>query len=370
MFPGSGLRYRGQSFGNEPVCGCSSRRDVLAGLGAIGGAAALFPAGARAQATRPPAQTVDIHHHIYPPRYRADNIDRIVKDLMIAPASFYLGWSVERAIEKMDQAGVAAAINSMSTPGVWFDDGEAGRTRARECNEFGARLIGDYPGRFGMFAAIPLPDAEGSLREIDYALDVLKLDGIGLLTSYAGRLLGDPLFAPVFEELNRRKAVVFVHPTMSCCGNLSPGISPPILEYPMDTTRTIASLLLAGTFARCSDIRFVFCHGGGVLASVFNRIIAAVQRMKPDERAVNLPKGPEYELQRQYYDLASVAFNPAAIAALRKLFPTSQFLYGSDEPFNSTVAIAGAVQKLDFSDDDLRAIRRGNALRLFPRLQI
>jgi 6-methylsalicylate decarboxylase len=179
------------------------------------------------------------------------------------------------AIEKMDQAGVGTAINSISTPGVWFDDGNAARIRARECNDFGARLMRDYPGRFGMFAAIPLPDTDGSLREIEYALDVLKLDGVGVLTSYTGKLLGDPLFSPVFDELNRRKAVVFVHPTSSCCDNPIPGVDTALIEFPMDTTRTITSLLISGAFARYSNIRFIFSHGGGMLIPVANRIVAA-----------------------------------------------------------------------------------------------
>jgi predicted TIM-barrel fold metal-dependent hydrolase len=220
-----------------------------------------------------------------------------------------------------------------------------------------------------MFAAIPLPDADGSLKEIEYALDVLKLDGIGVLSSYAGKLLGEPAFAPVFEEINRRKAVVFVHPTMSCCGNPIPGTSPPILEFPMDTTRTITSLLFSGGFARYSDIRFIFCHGGGMLVPIVQRLYAAAAQMKPEEKAVRLPNGPEYELTRQYYDLASIGLNPAGVAGLRKLVPNSQILYGSDEPFNSTLQMTNALQKLAFSSDEIAAVQRGNALQLFPRLQ-
>lgn len=363
-----GLRYRGRSLGNISTCACHSRRDFLAGVGAIGAAAILAPAGARAEVAGPALGTVDVHHHIYPPRYLSDNLERIAKD--IGPvASRAQSWSPRGAVEKMDQAGVATAINSMTSPGVWFEDGDAARARARVCNEFGAQMIGDFPGRFGMFAAIPLPDTDGSLKEIEYALDVLKLDGIGLLTSYAGKLLGDPAFTPVFDEINRRKAVVFVHPTMSCCGNPMPDVSPPTIEFPMDSTRTITSLLFSGGFARYSDIRFIFSHGGGMLLPIVQRLYRAAAQMKPEERAIKMPKGPEYELTRQHYELASIGFNPAGVAGLRKLVLNSQLLYGSDEPFLSTVQMASALQKLDFSADELAAVQRGNAVRLFTRLQ-
>jgi predicted TIM-barrel fold metal-dependent hydrolase len=368
MMSRSGLRYRGWRFGHGAACACQSRRAFLAGAGAVGAAALLSPAVAKADVASPAPRTVDVHHHIYPPRYLAENFDQIAKDIGPYVARIR-DWSPRRAIENMDQAGVATAINSMTSPGVWFEDGDAARGRARQCNEFGAQMIHDFPGRFGMFAAIPLPDTDGSIKEIEYALDVLKLDGIGLLTSYAGKLLGDPAFTPVLDEINRRKAVVFVHPTMSCCGNPVPGVSAPVIEFPMDSTRTITSLLFSGGFARYADIRFIFSHGGGMLLPIVQRLYGTAERMKPDERAIKMPKGPEYELTRQHYELASIALNPAAIAGLRKLIPNSQLLYGSDEPFLSTVQITGALQKLDFSADELAAVQRGNAVRLFARLQ-
>lgn len=362
-----GQQYSGVSISGAANCAYHSRRSVLAGLGAAG-AAGLWSAAVRGEAGNSPIRTIDVHHHLFPPRYRTDVYERFVKEVGPGLAPISLKWTPDGALERMDQAGVATAINSISTPGVWFEDGEAGRARARECNDYGAQLMRDFPGRFGMFAAIPLPDTEGSLREIDYAFGTLKLDGVGVLTSYAGKLLGNPAFAPVFEELNRRKAVVFVHPTSSCCSNPIPDVGATIIEFPMDTTRTITSLLIGGAFSRYSDIRFIFAHGGGMLISVVNRIVSAAARMNPAEREIRLPKGPEYELQRQYYDLASVGFNPAAIAGLRKFFPTSQLLYGSDEPFNSSVGIDKSLQKIDFAVDELHALRRGNAVRLFPRL--
>jgi 6-methylsalicylate decarboxylase len=363
-----GLRYRGRSIGNAPTCTCHSRRDFLAGVGAVGAAAILPRAAAGAEVASPAARIVDVHHHIFPPRYVNDHFEQISKSIGTFAAKVQ-DWSPRSAVERMDQAGVATAINSMTSPGVWFEDGDVARARARVCNEFGAQLSRDFPGRFGMFAAIPLPDTDGSLKEIEYALDVLKLDGVGLLTSYAGKLLGDPAFTPVFEEINRRKAVVFVHPTMSCCGNPMPGVSPPTIEFPMDSTRTITNLLFSGGFARYSDTRFIFSHGGGMLLPIVQRLYGAAAQMKPEERAVKMPMGPEYELTRQHYELASIGFNPAGVAGLRKLMPNSQLLYGSDEPFLSTVQMTDAVQKLDFSADELAAVQRGNAVRLFTRLQ-
>jgi predicted TIM-barrel fold metal-dependent hydrolase len=310
---------------------------------------------------------IDTHHHIYPPSYVAKNLQRLLDDATILPASAYQSWTPNLALEQMDKAGIASAVTSITSPGIWFEGDANNRTRARECNEFGAEMMRTHPSRFGMFAAIPVPDIDGSLAEIAYALDVLKLDGIGVLTSYAGKLLGDPAFDPVFDELNRRRAKVFVHPTMSSCGNVFPGVSGPTIEFPTDSARAIASLLLRGTFGRCPNVTFLFSHGGGTLPSIVQRVLGSVRLLAPDDRARFLPHGAEHELNRQYYDTASVALNPAGMAAVMKLFPATQITYGSDAPFGSTTGIAEALLKLDFAPDVLRGIQRDNALRLFPR---
>src|SRR5439155_12471477 len=152
---------------------------------------------------------IDVHHHIAPPKYVEE-----MRALLQPPT---LAWTPARSIEDMDQAGVATAITSITTPGVWIGDHAQGRRVARECNDFAARLVVDYPGRFGMFAALPLPDIEASLREIEYGLDTLKADGISLFTSYRDKWLGDPAFEPAMAELNRRKAVVYTHPEAPVC---------------------------------------------------------------------------------------------------------------------------------------------------------
>jgi 6-methylsalicylate decarboxylase len=356
---------------NNHRCGLHprSRRTVVGMLAAIGAGAAL---GLRRSAAQTTASSedwiVDTHHHIYPPRYATANLRRIMEDSGGAlPASAFTNWSPRLALEQMDKAGVRSAVVSMTSPGIWWNNGEEGRSWARDCNEFGAQMARDFPGRFGMFAAIPLPDIEGSMREISYALDTLKLDGIGLLTSYAGKPLGDPSFAPVFDELNRRKVALFVHPTMSCCGMNIPGVNAPAIDFPIDTTRTLASLAYSGTFARCPDIKFIFSHGGGTMPMIVQRVAAAIRNFTPDERARILPNGLEVELKRHHYDIASVAMNPAGMAAVFKLVPVSRLLYGSDAPFGSTTVIAAALSKFELAAVDITAIRRQNALRLFPR---
>src|SRR6202035_2484800 len=209
------------------------RRNFLAGgLAALGLGAAAVPAAAQAT---PEKTRIDVHHHYVPPAQGA----AMAKHGGQAPK-----WTVQSSLADMEKAGVATAVLSLPPPGVWFGDVEEGRSLARACNEYGAQLRKDNPGRFGLFAAIPLPDTEGSLREIAYALDVLKADGIGLITSYGEKYLGDEAFGPVFEALHRRKAMVYTHPVNpACCFHLADGVWPSSIEFATDTTRTIASLI-------------------------------------------------------------------------------------------------------------------------------
>jgi predicted TIM-barrel fold metal-dependent hydrolase len=310
------------------------------------------------------AYRVDTHHHILPPAYVAEERERILASAgMVGPS--FLDWSPQRALEEMDKNDVATAIVSISTPGVWFGDREQGRRLARLCNEYGAAMARDHRGRFGMFAALPLPDIEGSLREIGYALDVLDLDGFGLMTNYGERYPGDPAFAPVLAELNRRKAAVHVHPTAPVCCPAIADVAPALFEYPTDTTRCIVSLLFSGSLSRFPEIRWIFSHGGGTLPMLTTRIAGSVARPSMKRVSDRIPNGVTHELTRLHFDTASIA-NPIVMAALKQFVPMTQILFGSDFPFWPIAWVGDPLRRLGLAPEELAAIERGNALRLFP----
>ena len=347
------------------TCRCFStlsRRRVLLGAGASAAAAAIgtMPAlsePAVATATLPPPYRIDVHHHIVPPYWIKEKKDAIVGDHAGISNSWFLRWTPQLMIEQMDRNGVAAVATSLTTPAVWFGDVEEARILARECNEYSTRLARDYPGRVAVFAAIPLPDVEGSLKEIEYVFDVLKVDGVGFLTSYEGKYPGNKSWAPVFAELNRRKAVVFFHPASpACCTNVVEGIPPAVEEFQFDSTRAITDLLFSGTFARCPDIKFIFTHGGGALPMLAGRIARRSER-----------KTAMDELRRLYFDTASIT-NAPAIAGLLALVEPSQVVFGSDYPILPFGPSISQLSGLKLSADVLGAIERKNALALFPRL--
>ena len=305
---------------------------------------------------------IDIHHHFAPPAW----VSEVRGRPLLQPAN--TAWTPEKSIEDMDRGGVAAAVVSITNPGLWFGDAPLTRRLARACNDYGAGLVRDHPARFGFFAAMPLPDVDGTLAEIAYALDTLKADGVGLFTSYGDRWLGHPSFRPVMEELHRRRAVVHVHPTAAnCCRNLdyAPGVGPGSLEYGTDTTRAITGIAFSGDAARYPDIRFIWSHAGGTVPFLASRIDGA-SRGAGDR----MPDGFMRTLKTFYYDLAG-ASNAGAVASLLQLVPASQILFGTDFPPGGSAAdYAVALRALKmFESDALRLIERENAVRLLPRLR-
>jgi len=238
---------------------------------------------------------------------------------------------------------------------------------ARLCNEYGADMVREYAGRFALLATLPMIDADASLKEIAYAFDTLKADGVGLQTNYGDKWPGDAAYRPIFEELNRRKALVYFHPLVaSCCGRLSVGTFPAVLEVPHDTTRAVASLLLSGSFARYRDIRWLFSHAGGTVPMLAGRMEFFFGFRKDIGELA--PQGVEAEFRRLNYDTAN-ATHPASMAALLKLVPDTQVVFGTDYPYVPIAPQAQALARLGLSADQLRGIERDNALRLIPRLK-
>jgi 6-methylsalicylate decarboxylase len=359
-----------RSLNHERLVG-PSRREFLKAVAAAGASTMLSSRGLMAQGPSATGSAkpnrIDVHHHILPPPYMLRARDQILA-ISDRDHTALLNWTPARAVEELDTNGIATAMTSLGLPGVWFEGAKAARSLARACNEYAAQMVKDYPGRFGLFAALPLPDQDGSLREIAYALDVLKADGFALVSSYDNAWPGDPTFAPVFEELNHRKAIVFIHPAVpGCCGHLMPGIPASTIEFLFDTTRAITSLLVNGTFSRFPDIRFIFCHAGGTMPMLAARTNAFVQRHQ--EIADRVPKGVSYELKKLYYDVAN-STNPSSMAALMNLVPSSQILFGSDFPYVPAAVTANGLDHFGLSATDLQAVNRENAMRLFPRLSL
>jgi predicted TIM-barrel fold metal-dependent hydrolase len=280
-----------------------------------------------------------------------------------------VAWSQAKAIEEMEKAGVRTAVLSIaSTPGVWFDLGaDKASQLARDCNDYAAQMLRDHPGRFGLFATLSMLDIDKTMKEIEYAFDVLKADGVGLQTNYGDKWLGNAVYKPVFDELNRRKAVVYVHPLVaSCCAQLSVGTFPAVIEVPHDTTRTVTSLLLSGGLARWRDIQWLFSHAGGTIPMMAGRIESFYgERLNLKKEFA--PEGILGELQRLNYDTAN-ATSPPAIAALLKLVPASKVTYGTDYPYFGLGQMK-SLEQLGLDAADLRAIGSENAIKLIPRLK-
>jgi predicted TIM-barrel fold metal-dependent hydrolase len=357
------------------------RRIFLGGLGAITAGLAFRPPSnpgpyvplwAEGLAQRPAPFRIDIHQHFISPAFlstlTARNATTPVPGLVN-----WKGWSPVRALEFMDTNGVATAMLSVTAPGVWFANAGAAaaadaRRFARELNDYAAAsMVNAFKGRFGLFAVLPLPDVDGSLREIEYAFDTLKVPGVGLLTSYGNQWLGDAAFAPIWAELNRRKAIVYTHPTdAACCPNLVPGVPAQMLEYPTDTTRAIVSLVASGTAARFPDIRFVFSHAGGTITSVIGRLAGPTANGDGIARPAP-PDSRLAQLRRFYYDTAGAA-NIVNMGALKTLATASQIVFGSDAPFFDIAPTVAGLQSSGFTPQELRAVERDNTLKLLPNL--
>jgi predicted TIM-barrel fold metal-dependent hydrolase len=306
---------------------------------------------------------IDVHHHFLPPAHVAQE-SRRVKNAHATPQERLANWSPQQALDVMDANGISFAIASISTPGVWFGDAPEAAGIARDWNDYAAAQAHAYPDRFGFFATLPLPAPDYSLREIERAFGDLHADGVSLFTNYNGRYLGDTAFAPVFDELNRRSAIVYIHPTFPAYGETVPGVMPHVVEFAFETARAVISLLVSGALTRYPRICWIFSHAGGSLPILVDRL---ERLLETPGNAVAIPHGVRAALGTLYFDIAGASSN-VALAALRAVVPTSQILYGSDAPFVSPEKGIATLTGATMTPQERSAIEYGNALRLLPRL--
>jgi predicted TIM-barrel fold metal-dependent hydrolase len=352
--------------------GLCSRRAAMAGI--VAGCVGMTGA-ARSQASRNKAKahsgTVDVHHHFYPrflmDAWAAASLEgdwAAYKKLFMG--SPYNQWSPDSAVDLLDQAGIATAVLSLPAGTVGFLKGEAQIGMIRQVNDYATRLRQDRPGRFGLFALLPMPDVAASLAEITRAMDDLGATGIALMTSYGNRWLGHPDFVPVLEELNRRKAVVHVHPKApTCCTNLvqsNPWAESSLLEFPFDSGRTIFDLLQSGALVRFPDIRWIFSHLGGVIPMLAGRLRDVGPGFWRDLETV-APKGIDHEFRRLRYDTAASAYEPSMRAALA-YFPVENLHFGTDHPHYDLMQTVDHFRGLKLSSSQRSAILSGNSRRL------
>jgi predicted TIM-barrel fold metal-dependent hydrolase len=300
---------------------------------------------------------IDIHHHILPPEYISS-----LKSVDITSAGNvpFPKWDLENTLSAMNNLGIATAITSISSPGIYFGDTDFTLKLARKCNEFSADLIRNNSQRFGAFAVLPLPNIKASIDELTYTLDELKLDGVALLSNINGHYLGDPKFNELYAELNRRKCVVNIHPNTPSDDKLPmKDARAAVLEFVFDTTRAVANMLYNGTLKKYPDIRFIVPHAGGTVPYIAWRITMG------NRRAIE-------SLKNLYYDTALSA-TPYALRSLQELAPSSHILFGSDYPFLPKTMISSMIKGLKdyngFDDKIRKAIECENAKNLFLRFR-
>jgi len=309
------------------------------------------------------AHRIDVHQHVVPPFWA-----RALPTHGGDPSGTVIPqWSPDSAIDFMDSQQIATGILSLTAPSVVGWDKSERRRMARRVNEYAADLVAGRPDRFGNFATLPLPDAEGALWELEHALDTLQADGVILLANYAGRYLGDAAFEPIWSELDRRQAVVFVHPGQPPLPTAA-GVAGPLVDYPFDTTRTAVQLVLNGIVDRYPGARIILAHAGGFLPYASHRFAELARVFRPDAAK---PADILATFQRFYFDTA-LSSGPAALPSLKAFAGSDRILFGSDFPYAPAGIGASFTARLDayngLTADEHRAINHGNARTLFPRL--
>ncbi|MEQ1946046.1 MAG: amidohydrolase family protein [Bryobacteraceae bacterium] len=342
-----------------------SRRDFVRTMGAAGAVAA----GAMLASHELSAQYVnkstakggriDVHHHHVPPGGAGGGRGPGGRG----------PWTAEKTLEQMDKFDIAASVLSMTQNGdVLYDNTEKGRAAVRAGNEFGAKLVQQYPKRFGLFTGVPLPDLDGAMKEITYGFDTLKADGIGIYTNdNQTRWPGDPYFDPMWQELNRRNAVVYMHPLAPpCCTKLNDSVPVSMNEYDFDITRACTSILVNGVLHKYPNVKIIIPHSGGTMPMIAGRIKDRYPHNPKTEEYI--PNGVIAELQKFYLDIAHASF-PYPMAAAMKFAKPDHMLFGTDYPFEPIESTVNELPGLGLSAATMRAIERDNAEKILPRFK-
>jgi 6-methylsalicylate decarboxylase len=312
------------------------------------------------------AHRIDVHHHVIPKPYLQALGDAGVDDPIKGVA--YPHWDLETDLEVMDRNGIQASVASITAPGVGFASGPAAVRAARATNEYLAELIEQHPTRFGGFAVLPLPDVDAAIKEIEYSITTLGLDGIGLFTHYSGTYLGEAALDPIIDCIADMGAVAFVHPTIPPATDQPGfGLPPSLYEFPFETTRMLASLLYSGTLDRHPNLKLIAPHAGGAAPYLAKRLTYAAT-INPLLSARE-PQDLLRSLSSLYFDVAMSA-NPHTLAALASFAGSSRILFGTDFPFmpeETTIETVTGVTAY-FSGSDLDRVERSNATKLFPGL--
>lgn len=342
----------------------ASRRDVLKTAAAAG--AALLPLEeleGQAKKGRGGRGRVDCHHHMLP-SFQENMTSR--------------HYTPQVSLDEMDKFGTEQAVLSLTVAADYLYDGtEKAIKFARQANEYGAKAMSDHPKRFGFFASLPAKSVDATMKEIEYAFDTLHCDGVSLFTNTGDKWWGDPMFLPMFDELNRRKSAIFFHPTVAnCCHNLA-GVGDGVVEFDFDTTRTVVSLLFNGVLTRCQDIKWIINHSGAAIPTLAGRIKDRVPgassgqngKFNPNAGTSDkVPKGAFYELKRLYFECAHASY-AMPMAALRAFAPSTQFLFGTDFPIEPTESTVQQFPIIKLPGDIQHALDRGNAERLWPKFK-
>ena len=339
-----------------------SRREVFKTLGAAGLVAGAFSVesldlfGQFVTKSTAKGGRIDVHHHHVPSGMGAGGRGA--------------AWTVEATLEQMQKFDIAVAVLSMTQMGnVLYDNTEKGRAQVRRGNEYGAKLMGDHPKKFGLFAGVPLPDIDGVMKEIAYSFDTLKADGIGIYTNdNQTRWPGDPYFDPMWQELNRRHAIVYMHPLAPpCCTDLNDSVPTAMNEFDFDITRACTSIIANGIFHRFPDVKVIIPHSGGTMPMIAGRIKDRYPHDPIHEEYI--PNGVIAELQKFYLDIAHASF-PYPMAAMMKFAKPDHILFGTDYPFEPIESTVNELPGLGLSAPVMRAIERENAEKILPRFKL